>query len=185
MAIVESERAGAVVMAESRRPFDDYVRARSAGLLRLAWLVTRNPDDARDAVQDAFASLYPRWSRLPEGTRLEAYVGRSVVNACLAVLRRRRAESPTEPTFLGDLAARSGRRDPGPEEAALEADRVWRWCGDLPPVQRTALVLRFHSDLDYAEIGHRLGCRESTARSHVHRAIVALRVRLEEAGEDG
>jgi DNA-directed RNA polymerase specialized sigma24 family protein len=52
-------------------------------------------------------------------------------------------------------------------------------------VQRTALVLRFYSDLDYAEIGHRLGCREATARSHVHRAMVALRARLEEAGENG
>jgi DNA-directed RNA polymerase specialized sigma24 family protein len=31
----------------------------------MAWLVTRDWDDARDAVQDAFVSLVRRWDRLP------------------------------------------------------------------------------------------------------------------------
>ena len=48
----------------------------------MAWLVTRNSDDARDAVQDALAGLYRQWSRLPSGDEFEAYVHRTVVNAC-------------------------------------------------------------------------------------------------------
>jgi hypothetical protein len=83
VSVLDVGRAGVVV--EAGVSFDSYVRARSGGLMRLAWLITRDWDDAHDAVQDSFAALYPRWSRLPaDADRREAYVSRCVVNACLA-----------------------------------------------------------------------------------------------------
>ena len=159
--------------------FDSYVRARSAGLLRLAWLITRDWEDARDAVQDAFASLYPRWSRLPDGDRFEAYVSRCVVNACLAVIRRRRADPVPDTAVLAEAPVTSDAA-----AQVVEADRLWRLCGQLPGVQRAAVVLRFYRDLSYAEVAEVLGCREATARSHVHRAVAAMRKQMEEAGAD-
>ena len=152
--------------------FDSYVRARSSGLLRLAWLITRDWEDARDAVQDAFVSVYPRWSRLPTGSGLDAYVSRCVVNACLAVLRGRRTRSMADVSVLGEAPVGAD-----PAVGVVQADQLLRWCGELPPVQRAAVVLRFYRDLSFAEIGEVLGCREATARSHVHRAVNALRVR--------
>jgi RNA polymerase sigma factor (sigma-70 family) len=152
--------------------FDSYVRARSSGLLRLAWLITRDWDDARDAVQDAFASVYPRWSRLPTGSGLDAYVSRCVVNACLAVLRGRRTRSMADVSVLDEAPVGAD-----PAVGVVQTDQLLRWCGELPPVQRAAVVLRFYRDLSFAEIGVVLGCREATARSHVHRAVNALRVR--------
>jgi RNA polymerase sigma-70 factor (sigma-E family) len=158
-------------------PFPDYVRARSDGLLRLAWLITRNWEDARDAVQDAFTALYPRWSRLPDGARLEAYVYRSVVNACLAVLRRRHADPVADVSALREAPTVADSAT-----ALIEADALARLCGQLPALQRTAVVLRFYQDLSFAQIADAMGCRESTARSHVHRAVATLRSRLEEDG---
>lgn len=157
--------------------FDSYVRARSHGLLRLAWLITRDWEDARDAVQDAFASVYPRWSRLPSGTGLDAYVSRCVVNACLTVLRGHRSRSMADVSVLGEAPS-----TPDPATDFVQADQLLGWCGELPPIQRAAVTLRFYRDLSYAEIGEVLGCREATARSHVHRAVTSLRVRAKEAG---
>lgn len=155
--------------------FDDYVRARSEGLLRLAWLITRNWEDARDAVQDALSSLYPRWSRLPEGSRRDSYVSRTVVNACLGVVRRRRSQPVPDPTVLVPAPVVAD-----PSAAVAEADAAWRLCAELPPVQRAAVVLRFYSDYSFGQIAEALGCPESTARSHVHRALATLRDRLGE-----
>jgi RNA polymerase sigma factor (sigma-70 family) len=150
--------------------FEDYVRARSDGLVRLACLITRDWEEARDAVQDALVSLYPRWASLdPE--RREAYVRRSVTNACLVRLRRLRRVRPVADPML--LAAAPVVADPG--AGVVVADAAWRLCAELPPVQRAAVVLRFYDDLTYAEVGHALGCPEATARSHIHRAIKALR----------
>lgn len=158
--------------------FEDFFAARNRRLLELAWLITRDPEDARDAVQDALAGLYRRWSLLPSGDEFEAYVHRSVVNACLAVLRRRRRWLPVAAPEQLRAAPVS---DDFTEQVGVSA-QVWQLCGELRPAQRAAVVLRFWSDASYAEIAAALGCTESTARSHVHRAIAALRERL--AGGD-
>ncbi|MFZ1412327.1 MAG: RNA polymerase sigma factor, partial [Micropruina sp.] len=70
-----------------------------------------------------------------------------------------------------------------PADRVVAADQVWRLCGELPPAQRAAVVLRFYEDLSFAEIAEALGCREATARSHVHRAMVLLRSRLRGGGQ--
>jgi RNA polymerase sigma factor (sigma-70 family) len=159
--------------------FEEFFAARNRRLLELAWLITRDPEDARDAVQDAFAGLYRRWELLPSGDEFEAYVHRTVVNACLAVLRRR-------PRWLPVARPEELRSAPVSEDFADQrgtSAAVWQLCGELRPAQRAAVVLRFWSDASYAEIGAALGCTESTARSHVHRAIAALRSRLAEGDQ--
>lgn len=159
--------------------FDDYVRARSERLVRLAWLITRNWEDARDAVQDALSSLYRRWSRLPEGDRRDSYVSRTVVNACLAVIRRRRSQPVPDPSALIEAPVCAD-----PSSAVVEAEAAWRLCAELPPVQRAAVVLRFYDDYSFGQIAEALGCPESTARSHVHRAMATLRSRLQKGEND-
>lgn len=171
-------RIGVAVDVEPR--FDDYVRARSDGLLRLAWLVTRNWEDARDGVQDAFSSLYPRWDRLPEGARRDSYVTRTVVNACLAVIRRRRSQPVPDPSMLVEAPVVAD-----PSGAVAEADAAWRLCAELPPAQRAAVVLRFYNDYSFGQIAEALDCPESTVRSHVHRAMATLRSRLQKGEDDG
>ena len=164
-----------------RAPFDVFVRARSDGLVGLACLVTRDWSDAQDAVQDALLALYPGWSKLPEGPDLQRYVNRAVVNSCLKILRRRRRMVPVEDVAWVPGAGHSV----DPASSVVLARWVWLMCAELPPVQRAAVALRFHEDLDYAEIGRVLGCAEATARSHVHRAITALRVRSLEGEHHG
>lgn len=159
--------------------FEGYVRTRSDGLLRLAWLITRNWHDARDAVQDAFVSLYPRWSQLPEGPRMEAYIYRSVVNACLRVIRHRKADPVAEPDGLREAPISADA-----SASVAESTALWRLCGALPPLQRTAVVLRFYQDQSFAEIAAAMGCREATARSHVHRGLAALRAELKEESHE-
>jgi RNA polymerase sigma-70 factor (sigma-E family) len=173
-----TQEAGTVPLTEAGADasFTAFVRTRSDRLHDVAWLVTRNADDARDAVQDALAGLYRHWSRLPSGDEFEAYVHRTVVNACLSVIRRRPRSLPVaDPAVL-----RRAPVSPDGAEALAASDEVWRLCGQLTPVQRTAVVLRFYEDLSFADIAEAMGCREATARSHVHRAMARLRVRLTE-----
>jgi DNA-directed RNA polymerase specialized sigma24 family protein len=47
-----------------------------------------------------------------------------------------------------------------------------------PAKQRAALVLRYYAGLSFAEIAATLGCRESSARGHVTRALSALRIQM-------
>jgi RNA polymerase sigma-70 factor (sigma-E family) len=156
--------------------FDEWVASRGPGLLRLAYVLTGNRADAEDVVQDALSRALPRWGRISSVEDPDAYVRRMVVNAHVSWWRRfRRRESPVaDPVPVTAAApARSGR----PEGR----DRVWRACVGLPEAQRTAVVLRFYEDLEYAEIAALTGVREGTVRSRVSRGLAVLR---EELGGD-
>lgn len=169
------EPGGTAVAIADDDSFVEFVRSRADRFLDLAWLVTRDPEDARDAVQEALAGLYARWALLPIGDEFEAYVYRTVVNSCLGVIRRRpHSLLVAEPERL-----RTAPVGADPAQTVEAANEVWRLCGTLSPDQRAAVVLRFYQDLSFAEIAAALGCRESTARSHVHRAVLALRAQVE------
>nr|MBA2445976.1 sigma-70 family RNA polymerase sigma factor [Nocardioidaceae bacterium] len=107
----------------------------------------------------------------------DAYVRRLIVNAHISWWRRfARRESPVA-EVRGTV---SPTNDPG--LSVPFADAVWRLCQSLPPKQRAAVVLKYYEDLTYSEIAELLRCPESTVRSHVHRALAALRDTIEEQG---
>jgi RNA polymerase sigma factor (sigma-70 family) len=62
-------------------------------------------------------------------------------------------------------------------QAETEA-AVWAALGELPPAQRTALVLRYYLDLSEAEMAARLDCPPGTVKSRLHNARVRLRTLL-------
>jgi RNA polymerase sigma-70 factor (sigma-E family) len=151
-----------------------WVAARGPALQRFAYLVTGSPEDAADVVQEAISRALPRWSKLAARGTAEAYVRRSIVNAAISAWRKQRRLVPVaEPASPGLDDSSQGLAD---------ADHAWALCAELPPQQRAAVVLRFYEDLSFPEIARILDCPESTARSHVHRALGTLRRRL--AGEE-
>lgn len=158
---------------EPARSFEDYVRERSVALQRFAYLVTRNHEDARDAVQDALVGLWPRFDQVRAKGDVDAYVHRSIVNASVSRWRKTRKTTPVEAPDDLPMAGASGF-----EDALVDADAAWRLCDTLGPDQRAAVVLRYWSELSFAEIADALGCAEATARSHVHRALTKLRTQL-------
>ncbi|HEV2798431.1 MAG TPA: SigE family RNA polymerase sigma factor [Nocardioides sp.] len=150
--------------------FDSWVAARGPALLRLAYVLTGNGVDAEDVVQDALSRALPRWSRISTVEDPDAYVRRMVVNAHVSRWRKvRRREVPVE--VVHD-------RPVPPGVGAEDRDRLWRACRALPADQRTAVVLRFYEDLDYAEIAALTGVREGSVRSRVSRGIAAMRHEL-------
>jgi len=158
--------------------FDSWVTARGPALLRLAYTLTGNRGDAEDVVQDALSHALPRWSRISGMEDVDAYVRRMVLNAHTSWWRRfRRRESPVEAIADG----------PTVEASRVEQDdrrRIWLACQALPEAQRTAVVLRYYEQLEYAEIAALTGVREGSVRSRVSRGLAVLRAELGEEQDD-
>ena len=162
------------VPGQESTPFEGWVAVRGPALLRLAYTLTGNAADAEDVVQEALARALPRWERISRVDNLDAYVRRMVVNAHTSWWRRfRRRESPV--AEVRDSAVPSGN------DRLDQLAGLWVACQRLPEPQRTAVVLRYDEQLEYAEIAELTGVREGSVRSRVSRGLSALRVAM---GED-
>jgi RNA polymerase sigma-70 factor (sigma-E family) len=172
--LAAAERSGVADQPD----FDSWVAARGPALLRLAYTLTGNRADAEDVVQDALSRALPRWTRISSMEDVDAYVRRMVVNAHTSWWRKwRRRESPVEAVSDG----------PTLEETTVEPDdrrRIWLACQALPEAQRTAVVLRYYEQLEYAEIAALTGVREGSVRSRVSRGLAVLRAELGEEQDD-
>ena len=83
-ALVERARGG------DHDAFTILVDVRLARLDAAARLIVRDPELARDAVQDALIRAWRDLPGLRDPDRFDAWVHRLVVNACLDLLRRRK-----------------------------------------------------------------------------------------------
>lgn len=154
--------------------------AHARGLVRLAWLLLHNEQDAEEVVQDAFVEVHRRWSRLRDPGSATAYLRRSVVNGARSALRRRGVRERYASSLAARQDAGAGR---GPAEAALDAeahDEVVQALNRLPGRQREVLVLRYYLDLGEAEIAQALGISPGSVKTHAHRGLAALRAGWEQ-----
>ena len=153
-----------VVQLQEERGGELWGLARHLGL---------SPDESDDAVQETLLRL---WAALRDGTAIErpdAWAFRALYRLAMDRHRwHRRVRLLTE--RLGGGPARRTDVD--------HADRmaIWEAVESLPERQRLAIYLRYRADLPYEEIGAILGIAAPSARSHVSRAIDALRVELGE-----
>lgn len=151
--------------------FEEFVRARSTHLFRLALLLAGHDHAAaQDLLQVALERAYRHRLRLFAGGSPEPYVRRILVNAAIdwrRVLRRRR-EKPWE-----DLDRQPATNDLIDQLA--DRDVLVRALAALPRRQRAVLVLRYWEDLSEAEIASTLGCSVGTVKSHVSRGLARLR----------
>ncbi len=143
--------------------FDDYVRFRSAALLRTAYLLTHDAALAEDLLQTSLAKAWFAWSRI-EGAPTP-YIRKIMVNTYSSWWRRKwSGEVPTE-----ELP------ETGAHDSAMNHD-LWQALGKLPRKQRAVVVLRYYEDLSEAETADVLGIAPGTVESQLSKAISKLRL---------
>jgi RNA polymerase sigma-70 factor (sigma-E family) len=152
--------------------FTAFVRSRGHHHLRMATLLTGNPDTAEDLVQASLLKLYRAWSRVDTSGEPDAYLRQIIVNTSRSWWRARwRHESPVPD--VPDIAA---GEDTAERHAvgALVRDALAR----LPGQQRAVLVLRYFEDLPEGEVASLLGCSVGAVKTHAHRGLRSLRQSL-------
>ena len=156
---------------EMEEEFREFVAARSAALLRTAYLLAGDWATAEDLLQNALTKTYLAWKRLGEIEAVEPYARRVLVNTATSWWRRRwHGERPTE--ILPERAA------PDQIDEQLERDALWRHVKALPARQRAVLVLRFYEDMTEAQTAALLDISTGTVKSQTSRALNTLRQRL-------
>lgn len=162
-----------------RAAFTTLVRQLERPALALAWRTLKDPTEAQDACQQAFARLWTQAHRFdPARGSADAWFRRILINLCLD---RRRAIRPVLPI---DDAIDLADAGPDPEARAVAADQQRRLdaaMARLNPRQRLALAL-FHGDgLSMAEIADRMDTSAKAVEGLLGRARNMLRTLMNES----
>lgn len=155
--------------------FEEWVLGAQGSLINYAYLLCGDREEARDLVQDVLSAVSRRYDAIVADGNITAYAKRCVTNDVISARRRSR---PVLVSLTHEIA-RPAESDKVPDKMV-----AWQLCAELPPRQRAAVVLRFWEDASFAEISELLDIPESTARSHVHRALATLRERLGDGAEE-
>ena len=150
--------------------FAAFVRDRSAGLARTAFLLTADWYAAEDLLQATLVKVADRWTRIAATGDPTPYIRKVMLHTAISWRRRRwHGELPT--AAVPEVAS----RDDG---FATADERLRGALAQVPPRQRAALVLRYYDDLTEAETAAALGCSVGTVKSQTAKGLARLRTLL-------
>lgn len=171
----ECERLLLGIAAEDGAAFEAFYRLTAQAVYAFALSLTRNPQDAQDAMMDTFLAVRSCAHKYrPLGKPL-AWVFTIARNAVRMQQRRAQRESPLDDLPPAELAA---TEDPLAALALREALRI------LPEEEREIVLLHAVSGLKHREIAAILALPLSTVLSKYNRALKKLRRQLEGAEKE-
>ncbi|HEX4459547.1 MAG TPA: sigma-70 family RNA polymerase sigma factor [Polyangia bacterium] len=145
--------------------FGPLVRRHQQRAVAVAIGILHDPEDARDACQDAFMRAYRALDRFDGSAQFSTWLHRIVVNVCIDRLRRVTPLTQPIDDVEGVLAS--------DEDPALDLGRarlgeqLSAALGQLGDKHRTALVLRELQGLSYQEIAQAMTCSVGTVMSRL------------------
>jgi len=160
-----------------RGDHDAFATLAGAAIVRLdaaARLILRDPDQAKDAVQETLVRAWRDLPTLRSTDRFDAWLYRLLVRACIDEARRlRRHRVELELSNIHAPAAPDG------VSATHDRDQLARGFSRLEPAARALIVLHHYLDLPLPEVAIALGIPLGTAKSRLHRALGTMRAALD------
>lgn len=157
--------------------FTAIVEDYSSFAYNIALKILRNPEDAEEAVQDAFLSAYRALPSFKGQSKVSTWLYRIVTNACLMKIRKQRHDAKNIP-FVHDDYLNIIDRANDPEQAAIDREsrkEIESGLSKLAPKLRMAVVLRDIQGLSNGEAADVSGITRSAQKALVHRGRVLLR----------
>ena len=166
--------------------FEELVSRYEGKIFRLTMNITRNHEDAEDAMQDAFLKAYSHLGTFQEDSRFYTWLVRIAANEALMRLRKRRPNqvSIDEPIETEDEIMPREIEDwgPSPEQRYAQSEMheiLDRAIDELEPDYRVVFVLRDIEELSTEETAEAVGISVAAVKSRLLRARLKLRGKLD------
>ncbi|MGD0442806.1 MAG: sigma-70 family RNA polymerase sigma factor [Edaphobacter sp.] len=162
------------------------LRARhSRKILRTIYRITRNWEDAEDALQDSFLKAFTHLNKFEGRSSFSSWVTRIAINMSLMIMRKKRAIRELS-IDAGDGCESDDRWEPrdlgeDPEHRYARHERAELLRGairQLPPALRAAVELQQAQEYSVQELADSLGISLAATKSRLLRARLSMRTLL-------
>jgi RNA polymerase sigma factor (sigma-70 family) len=159
---------------------DAWYRAHAQKLFCTVRRITRNHEDAEDAVQDAFLTAFLHLQSFDGRSAFSTWLTRIGINSALMILRKRRNSREVSPQNGDESDALGEITDsaPDPEKECAEKERaglVRRAITNLRLSIRRPLELHKLQGYSLEEMAAEIGISVPAAKGRLHHARAALR----------
>jgi RNA polymerase sigma-70 factor (ECF subfamily) len=166
-----------------REAFGELCDRHAEKLFRVTHRITRNREDAEDAVQDAFLSAFVHLGDFDERARFSTWLTRIAINAALGKLRKKRGMrelSMDEPSAADESQPHFEVPDtaPNPEETFHRNERkeiVMAALERLRPRARKVVEFNQLQERSMDETARMLGISTAAVKARMFHARIALR----------
>jgi RNA polymerase sigma-70 factor (ECF subfamily) len=153
-----------------RDAFEMIIRTQSRPLFAIAYGILQNREEAEDAVQDTLVKAWKSRWRVRDPEKFPAWLAMIARHRARDVYRKRKALP------LYDELIEANQSDSS--DTTTVDQQLHSALATLPELHRSALMLRYFEEMDYASIEKLLGLTNGALRGILGRALSALRKQL-------
>jgi RNA polymerase sigma-70 factor, ECF subfamily len=166
--------------------FVELSKRHSNKILRRAYRIVRNWQDAEDVLQDSLMRAFLHMKEFEERSSFSSWLTRIAINSALMSLRKKRGYIETSMEVIsshGEFQYSWEPKDPaeGPEGHFSRREREELLAGaikQLPPRLRQVVEMKLIQGRSGEEVSQTLGISLAAAKSRLARARIVLRISL-------
>lgn len=153
----------------NNKAFQELIQQEKNKLYRMAYLYTRNENDALDIVHDTIYKAYTSIKNLKEAHHFSTWLTRILINNAMSFKKKHNRIVPM------DRIERIQTVDNHLLEDSIDiVDAI----SGLDDQYKTVVILRYYKDFTIKQIAETLNCPEGTVKTQLHRAINKLKTGL-------
>jgi RNA polymerase sigma-70 factor, ECF subfamily len=156
-----------------RRALEALCERHAPRVQKLSAHLLRDPEDARDASQEALAKLCTRIKQFRGESQFATWLHRLTVNACRDLANRQRTRACVP--LVEDRRAATDADPPREADRTELRTELSRCLAELAPDQARVVVLKDALGLSFEEISVAAGMPVGTAKCYAHRGRNRLR----------
>jgi RNA polymerase sigma-70 factor (ECF subfamily) len=165
--------------AGNRTAFRELYEQNKRKIFALAYQYVKNREDAEDILQETFIKAFRRIPtfRVEAETNFTSWLFRVGINCSIDYLRRKKARLvELGQDALEVIPAPAAASDPARAQARGELRHCIDLClSGLSPKQRMVFLLKHDQQYSIREIAVELHCTEGSVKTHLFRAVSALK----------
>jgi RNA polymerase sigma-70 factor, ECF subfamily len=155
-----------------------------SSVVRIAFRITGNEEDAEEVAQEAFLRAYNKLPDFRQDSAFATWITRIAMNTAINLVERRKRDLSYHAPRIGDEPSsadgtvRVADGKAGPEDALLNREAAslrQAAMAELTPMERAAFTLRHMEEVPMTEIASALNITVNSAKQAVFRAVGKLR----------
>lgn len=154
-----------------KKAFQELIDREKIKLFKIAYLYSKNEEDALDIFQETLYKALSSIQNLKEDEYFSTWITRILINNAKDFLRKKNRSIPMELEYLKTNQS-------SPSQDIEDRMDLLKAIDYLDEKEKSALILRFYRDYTVNQIAVVLDIPEGSVKSTIHRALKKLKVKV-------